>query len=212
LFNFPKNELSRYLFQFLEITVNGPITSKNLSVDFIKLIIIKKRVNGMLLANAAVGLFQLIISIVFAVIALYLGFAVMSKITNKIDEEKELARGNMAVGIVVGSVFVAIALVVQSGVSGVTVGINKAINAGLFSVDGLLSLSIAVIQLVLGIVLAVGAIYLALNILDRLTENLKEFEEIKKGNVAVALEMAGMIIAVAVIIQSGVIGITAALV
>jgi uncharacterized membrane protein YjfL (UPF0719 family) len=212
LFNFPKNELSRYLILFLEISVNGPITSKNLSVDFIKLIIIKKRVNGMLLANAAVGLFQLIISIVFAVIALYLGFAVMSKITNKIDEEKELARGNMAVGIVVGSVFVAIALVVQSGVSGVTVGINKAISAGLFSVDGLLSLSIAVIQLVLGIVLAVGAIYLALNILDRLTENLKEFEEIKKGNVAVALEMAGMIIAVAVIIQSGVIGITAALV
>jgi uncharacterized membrane protein YjfL (UPF0719 family) len=166
----------------------------------------------MLLANAAVGIFQLVISIVFAVIALYLGFAVMSKITQTIDEEKELARGNTAVGIVVASVFVAIALVVQSGVSGLTVGINKAVNAGLFSMDGMLSISVAIIQLVLGIVLAVGAIYLALNILDRLTENLKEFEEIKKGNVAVALEMAGMIIAVAVIIQSGVIGITASIV
>jgi uncharacterized membrane protein YjfL (UPF0719 family) len=166
----------------------------------------------MLLANAAVGLFQLIISIVFAVIALYLGFAVMSKITKTIDEEKELARGNAAVGIVVASVFVAIALVVQSGVSGLTVGINKAVNAGLFSMEGILAIGIATIQLILGIVLAVGAIYLALNILDRLTENLKEFEEIKKGNIAVALEMAGMIIAVAVIIQSGVIGITAALI
>jgi uncharacterized membrane protein YjfL (UPF0719 family) len=166
----------------------------------------------MLLTNAAVGLFQLIISIIFAVIALYLGFAVMSKITKTIDEEKELAKGNAAVGIVVASVFVAIALVVQSGVSGVTVGINRAISVGLFSMDGLLSIGVATVQLILGIILAVVAIYLALTILDRLTENLKEFEEIKKGNVAVALEMAGMIIAVAVIIQSGVIGITAALI
>ena len=166
----------------------------------------------MLLTNAAVGLFQLIISIIFAVIALYLGFAVMGKITKNLDEEKELAKGNVAVGIVVASVFVAIALVVQSGVSGLTVGINKALNAGLFTLEGLLSIGVALIQLFLGIILAVGAIYLALFILDRLTENLREFEEIRKGNIAVALEMAGMIIAVAVIIQSGVIGITAVLV
>ncbi len=82
---------------------------------------------------------------------------------------------------------------------------------GLFSVDGFVAIGVAILQLVLGIVLAVAAIYLALNILDRLTKGVNEFEEIKKGNVAVALEMAGVIVAVAVIIQSGVIGITTAL-
>jgi uncharacterized membrane protein YjfL (UPF0719 family) len=166
----------------------------------------------MLLANAVVGLIQLLISIIFAVLALYIGFAVLSKITKGIDEEKELAKGNAAVGIIVASVFVAIALVVQSGVSGISVGINKALSVGILSVDGLLAVSIAFIQLILGIVLAIAAIYLALNILDKLTKGVEEFEEIKKGNVAVALEMGGVIIAVAVIIQSGVIGITAALV
>jgi uncharacterized membrane protein YjfL (UPF0719 family) len=166
----------------------------------------------MLLANAVVGLIQLLISIIFAVLALYIGFAVLSKINKNIDEEKELARGNAAVGIIVAAVFVAIALVVQSGVSGLSVGINKALNVGLLSVDGLLAIGISFIQLILGIVLAVGAIYLALNILDKLTKGVEEFEEIKKGNVAVALEMGGVIIAVAVIIQSGVIGITAALI
>ncbi|MFY9799971.1 MAG: DUF350 domain-containing protein [Methanoregula sp.] len=45
-----------------------------------------------------------------------------------------------------------------------------------------------------------------------MTKGVDEFEEIRKGNVAVALEMGGVIIAVAVIIQSGVIGITAALI
>jgi uncharacterized membrane protein YjfL (UPF0719 family) len=166
----------------------------------------------MLLANAVVGLIQLLISIIFAVLALYIGFAVLSKITKGIDEEKELAKGNAAVGIIIASVFVAIALVVQSGVSGISVGINKALSVGILSVDGLLAVSVAFIQLILGIVLAVAAIYLALNILDKLTKGVEEFEEIKKGNVAVALEMGGVIIAVAVIIQSGVIGITAALV
>lgn len=166
----------------------------------------------MLLTNVVVGLIQLIISIIFAVLALYIGFAVLGKITKGMNEEKELAKGNAAVGIIVAAVFVAIALVVQSGVSGLTVGINKAISVGILSVDGMLAIGVSFIQLILGIVLAVGAIYLALNILDKLTKGVEEFEEIKKGNVAVALEMGGVIIAVAVIIQSGVIGITAALI
>lgn len=166
----------------------------------------------MFLVNAAIGLFQLVLSIVFAVIALYLGFFILGRISRGLGEENELARGNIAVGIIVASVFIAIALVVQSGVSGVTVGINKAVHYGIFSVEGVLSIGSATVQLMLGIVLAVGAIWLALNILDRLTDKIKDFEEIKNGNIAVALKMAGMIIAVAVIIQSGVIGITAALV
>ena len=111
----------------------------------------------MLLANAVVGLIQLVIAIIFAVVALYIGFAVLGKITKDIDEEKELAKGNVAVGIIVASVFVAIALVVQSGVSGLSVGINKALSVGILSVDGLLAVGVAFIQLVLGIVLAVGA-------------------------------------------------------
>jgi uncharacterized membrane protein YjfL (UPF0719 family) len=166
----------------------------------------------MLLINAVVGLVQLVIAIIFAVIALYIGFSTLSKITKGMDEEKELAKGNVAVGIIIASVFIAIALVVQSGVQGLSIGIGKAAAVGLFSVDGLLDIGAAFVQLILGIILAIAAIYLALNILDKLTKGIDEFEEIKKGNVAVALEMAGVIIAVAVIIQSGVLGITAALI
>jgi uncharacterized membrane protein YjfL (UPF0719 family) len=164
-----------------------------------------------LLLNAAVGIVQLVIAILFAVVALYIGFLVLGWITKGIDEEKELAKGNAAVGILVASVFIAIALVVQSGVSGLSVGINKALSLGIFTPDGIITVVVAIVQLVLGIILAIGGIYLALNILDRLTKGVEEFEELKKGNVAVALEMAGVIIAVAVIIQTGVIGITTAI-
>jgi len=166
----------------------------------------------MLLANAVLGLFQLVVSVVFAAVALYIGFSIMSRITPGIDEEKELAKGNIAVAILVAAVFVAIAIIVESGVTGLSVGINKAMDVGIFTSDGLVVVGFTIIQFILGIVLAVAAIYLALYILDRLTKGIEIFRELKKGNIAVALMMAGVIIAVAVIIQSGVLGITATMI
>lgn len=158
------------------------------------------------LVNAVVGIIQLVIAIILAVAALYIGFSVLGKITKGIDEEKEIAKGNTAVGILVASVFIAIGIVVQSGVAGVSKGIALALGGDYF---GLIA---SILQLLLGIVLAIIAIYLALNILDKMTKGVDEFAELKKGNVAVALEMAGVIITVAIIIQSGVMGITAALI
>ncbi|MCZ7392666.1 MAG: DUF350 domain-containing protein [Candidatus Methanoperedens sp.] len=164
------------------------------------------------LVNAVVGIIQLVIAIILAVVALYIGFSVLGKITKGIDEEKEIAKGNVAVGILVASVFIAIGIVVQSGVSGISIGISQAMKAGIMSGTGIAIIVVSIVQLILGIVLAIVAIYLALNILDKLTKGIEEFEELKKGNVAVALEMAGVIITVAIIIQSGVLGITAALI
>ncbi len=164
--------------------------------------------------NAVVGIIQLVIAIILAVAALYIGFSVLGKITKGIDEEKEIAKGNTAVGILVASVFLAIGIVVQSGVSGISGGIKaaQASAGGILSAGGLTAIGLSILQLILGIVLAIAAIYLALNILDKLTKGIEEFEELKKGNVAVALEMAGVIITTAIIIQSGVQGITAALI
>ena len=165
----------------------------------------------MILLTAVVGLIQLIVAVILAAVALYIGFSVFGRITGDIDEQQELAKGNVAFGIVVAAIFVAIAVVVQSGITGIAVGVSKASAAGLMSVDGLTIIGIAIIQLVLGVILAIVAIYLALTVLDKLATGLHQFEELKKGNVAVALEMAGVIIAVALIIQSGIVGITAAL-
>ncbi len=163
--------------------------------------------------NAVVGIIQLVIAIILAVVALYIGFSVFGRITKGIDEQKELAKGNTAIGILVASVFFAIGIVVQSGVTGISGGLKAAMQADtLLSFNGLMPIILALIQLILGIVLAIAAIYLALNVLDKLTKGIEEFEELKKGNVAVALEMAGVIVTTAIIIQSGVQGITAALI
>jgi uncharacterized membrane protein YjfL (UPF0719 family) len=158
------------------------------------------------LVNAFVGFIQLMIAILLAVVALYIGYSTFSRITKGMDEQQELVKGNVAVGIIIASVFFAIALVVQSGVAGISAGIINALEGDW------LALVAAFIQLILGIILAIVAIYLALNVLNRLTKGVDEFAELKKGNVAVALMMAGVIIATAIIIQSGVMGITSALI
>ena len=92
----------------------------------------------MILLNAVVGIIQLIIAVILAVVALFIGFSVFGRITKDVDEQKELKKGNVAFGIVVAAIFVAIAVVVQSGVSGISVGISKASVYGLLSVDGLI--------------------------------------------------------------------------
>lgn len=162
--------------------------------------------------SALIGIGQLVIAIILAVAALYIGFYVLGWITKGIEEEKEIAKGNAAVGILVASVFIAIGIVVQSGVAGVSAGLSTAWSVGFLTTEGILAIILGILQLLIGIGLAIGAIYLALNILDKLTKGIEEFEELKKGNVAVALEMAGVIITTAIIIQSGVLGITGALI
>ena len=159
----------------------------------------------MSIESIIIGIIQLIIAIILAVVSLYIGFALLGKMTSKIDEEKELAKGNVAIGILVASIFVSIAIVVQSGVEGVSVGLRGAIDGNSYP------LIASIVQLILGMILAIAGIYLSLNVFDKLTKEIDEFEEIRKGNVAVALEMAGVIIAVALIIQSGVLGITSSL-
>lgn len=157
------------------------------------------------LENIIIGITQLIIAIILAVVSLYLGFALLGKMTSNIDEEKEIAKGNVAVGILTASIFISISIVVQSGIAGVSVGLRNAIAGDIYP------LIASVIQLLFGIILAVGVIYLALNIFDKLTKGIDEFKEIEKGNVAVAVELAGVIIAVGLIVQSGVVGITSSL-
>ena len=157
------------------------------------------------LENVMIGVIQLIISIILAVVSLYIGFAMLGKLTSTIDEEKELAKGNTAVGILVASIFISIAIVVQSGIAGISAGLRNAVAGNIYC------LVASVVQLVIGIILAVVVIFMALNVFDKLTKGIDEFEEIRKGNVAVALEMAGVIVATALIVQSGVIGITSSL-
>src|SRR5574341_1703532 len=113
----------------------------------------------MALENAVVGIIQLVIAIILAVVALYIGFSVLGKITKGIEEEKEIAKGNAAVGILVASVFIAIGIVVQSGVAGVSAGLSTAWSVGFLTTEGILAIILGIFELLIGIG-AQGRVYL----------------------------------------------------
>lgn len=158
--------------------------------------------NQMIL-GIGVGVLQLVVGLILAIASIYIGLSLFGKFTKGINEEEELKKGNAAVGILQAAIILSIANVVQSGV----VGLTGAFTVG-FSINAIIA---GIIQLLVGIILAVVAIYMAINVLDRITKNIDEMEELKKGNVAVAILMAGVLIAVSYVVQAGVSGIAKAI-
>ena len=71
----------------------------------------------------------------------------------------------------------------------------------------IVAIGMAFIRLVLGIVFAVVALYIATWVLGKLTKEFKEWEEIAKGNYAVAIYIAGIFISVAIIVGPGISGL-----
>lgn len=71
----------------------------------------------------------------------------------------------------------------------------------------IVAIGMAFIRLVLGIVFAVAALYMATWVLGKLTKEFNEWEEIAKGNYAVAVYIAGVFISVAIIVGPGISGL-----
>ena len=154
--------------------------------------------------NLAINIFmvvgQLIISLALAMGAVYIGIRLFDKLTAGIDEISELKKGNAAVAILLGAIILSIANVIGGGVSGFISSIDIALPAAQIAA----SVVIAVSNLLISLILAVLSIYLAIIILDKITVDIDEFKELKKGNVAIAILMAAVLFAVSFIIRGAV--------
>lgn len=178
-----------------------------------------------LLIGLVFGLLQIIIGIALAVIAIYIGINFLDKLTPDIEEVDELKKGNVSVGAYIAAVVISIGIVIQGGV----VGLTKALTPGKDLMGYLIAIGVGFVQVILGMVLAVVAIYIALNLMKKIlagysietivekatgkeiTKEIQLMDELKKDNRAVAFMLAGIFIAVAVVIQAGVSGMATAL-
>lgn len=159
------------------------------------------------LVAIAAGFLQLLFGLIFAAVAIYLGVRVFDRFTKGVDEMDELRRGNTAIGILLAAVVITVAIVVQSGVAGMTNAVVQPTNSSIGDyVVGILG---GIVQLLVGILLAVVAIYMAVSVFGKVTKGIDEQAELKKGNVAVAIVLSGFLIAVGFVIQAGVGAISA---
>jgi uncharacterized membrane protein YjfL (UPF0719 family) len=150
---------------------------------------------------------QLIVALFLAIGVIYIGISLFDRMTKDLDEWEEIKKGNTAVGIVLTAIIISLATVTQSGIAGLTGAI---MNVSV-SEKYVMAIVGGFVQLIIGIIMAIIAIWLAMYVLDRITKEIDEFAELKKGNVAVAVIMAGVLISVGFIIQAGVAGLSKAI-
>jgi uncharacterized membrane protein YjfL (UPF0719 family) len=150
-------------------------------------------------ALIGLALLRLVLAIVFAILGLYIASWVLGKLTKAIDEWEEIEKGNYAVAIYMAGIFISVAIIIGPGV------------IGLFRTFDLIGIVVGFVQLVLALALAVVMQYVGLWVFGKLTKELDEWAQLRKGNAAVGIVMAAIVIAISTIVSQGVASIIAAI-
>ncbi len=167
----------------------------------------------MSLQQVLFGLYELTVSILISFIVIFATYKIILALTKGFDEETQLKRGNAAVGVVLGGIVVGEVIIVRQAVYPVMAVLQIFAMGGDRSLPAFLKLiGLSLGYVFLAAVLAVLGILFSLWLFDKMTPGIKQVEEVKAGNVAVAVFMALLIVAVSILISSGVSGLTRALI
>lgn len=138
---------------------------------------------------------QFALAVVLSALAAYLGVWLFDRTTPEVDEWALLKSGNVAVGLVLGSIVLGVAIVLRPALQ-----VNTALRPDAGAVWGvIILLGLQAVQVAIGLLFAVVAIALALAIFTRLTGDLDEWAEIARGNQAVGVLLASIILSTALI-------------
>jgi uncharacterized membrane protein YjfL (UPF0719 family) len=149
---------------------------------------------GQLLVSVA----QIVVAVILAAVASYLGLILFNRATRNLEEWEELRKGNSAMGFVLGSIIVGIALILRP-----TLAVPPAGDTGarLYPVYALL---VQAAGIAVGLILALSAIIFAVGLFDRLTGRIDELAELQRGNMAVAAMLVGVILSVSLLMSQAI--------
>lgn len=159
------------------------------------------------------GLLEFLVSVLISFILIFGSYRMILVLTGRIDEEKQLKKKNLSVGILLGSVFVGEALVVKQALYPVMAVIQLYImgqekDAGSFTEMMLYSFG----YVILAGILAILSILFTFWLFNRLTPNIDTYQEIQDDNRAVAILMGLFIVGICLLMSAGVSGLVRALI
>jgi uncharacterized membrane protein YjfL (UPF0719 family) len=144
------------------------------------------------------SLAYLVVAVLLAAIIAYLSFFLFQAVTRRIDEWEELRQGNPAIGLVLGAAVIAVAIVLRPALE---------VSTSLWDAGQDLYVRVLLVQaihIVIGLILAAIALVFAVYLFSTLTRGLDEIAELKRGNIAVAGLLSGVLIAVGLMISQAV--------
>ncbi len=159
------------------------------------------------------GFIEFLIAIFISLILIFGTYRLLLVLTPRFDEEKQLKKKNLSVGIILGSILLGQALIVKQAIYPVMAVIQIYIlGEEKGAVNFLKMLGFSVGYVVLAGFLAIVCILFSFWLFNKLTPGINQYEEIKDNNLAVALFMSLLIIGICLLISSGVSGLTGALI
>ena len=127
--------------------------------------------------------------------ASYIGVWLFAKSTRHLDDWGEVRRGNTGMGIVMGAIIIGIAIILKPAID---LPLSVEVTRPFLILLGQL------IGIVIGLILAVSAIVFSAGMFDRLVGDIDVLSELQRGNMAVAVIMAAVILAISLLISGAV--------
>lgn len=148
------------------------------------------------LGQLIVSVANIIIAVILGVMASYIGVWLFTRSTRHLDDWAEVRRGNGGMGLVLAAIIVGIAIILKPAVD-LPLSISGT-NPGFILLG-------EIIGVVIALILALSAIVFSVGLFGRLVGNdVDELYELQRGNLAVAAILAGVIVAVSLLISGAV--------
>jgi uncharacterized membrane protein YjfL (UPF0719 family) len=159
----------------------------------------------MFATRVIVSLFHFFMMVVMSVFVIFLTFRTFIKANPDFDMASEIKKGNVAVGVLVGTILFCASQILMAGADSSIAMFRLHMlapteeNANLFKV-----LAMIVAHLSLAMLLAVISISFTLRIFGRLTSEMEEGKELQKGNLAVGILLSSVVLVSAMFVKDGV--------
>lgn len=159
------------------------------------------------------GFLEFLLSVLISFILIFGSYRIILLLTRRIDEEKQLKKKNVSVGVVLGSIFIGEALVVKQALYPVMAVIQLFILGEEKAMGSFLEvLLLGSGYVLLAGVLAIFCILFSFWLFNRMTPHIDTYQEIMDNNLAVAVLMALFIVGICLLMSAGVSGLVRALI
>ena len=164
-------------------------------------------------AHVLLSVFEFAFTVVLSVLVVYVNYQIFNRANPDYDEEEEIKKGNMGVAILSAAILFASALIIKNAIFPVVSLVRLYLTSPMS--DSLTKAQLAlyaVSHLVMAFVVSVLTISFTLRMFGRLTKNIEEGKELRKGNPAVGVMLASVVLIVALFVSEGVSSLSKALI